>query len=177
MPCKNEFGNFWVLGRVAYYTQYLNVRRISPEAGCRTVRFDMVPLQVFLFTAFCAFATFFYQLLDGFAAAVTAFTNAVVPFMVRCTTHSSTPCRRHARNRAVFPCTAVSLPNLKMFPTLLARTIQHSFGFSWPKFLRAVSRTSVCFPPHMRVRANKRSTARGTSKGYVAAPFDLSLGF
>lgn len=172
---KNEFGKFWVLGCVAHYAKHLDVCWISSETGRSTVRFDVVPLQVFLFTALFAFAAFFYHLSNSFAATVSAFACAAVPFMVRFSAHSFASCYRHARNGAVFPCTTVSLANLKVFFAFFARTLQHGFGFSWPKFLRAVSGASICLSSHMGVRASKLNTASSTGKCYMPTPFNFSL--
>lgn len=177
MSSKNELGKFWVLGRVAHYAKHLNVRRISSEAGCGAVRFDMVALQILLCTALLAYAAFLHNLADDFSDVVLSFACAAVPFVVRRAAQffPSGFCR--TGYGAVLACAATSLTNFKLFSTLLAHTLKHSLRLTGFELLGAMSRTSVGFPTNVRVWSAKNVATRGASKRGAATPCNLSLEF
>lgn len=177
MPGKDELGKFWVLSCVACYAQHLNICRIGSKAGFRTVRFDVVTLQIFLVSALLTLTALLHNLPDNFPAVVFAFACAAVPFGVRSTAHFFTPSNGHASDGAVLACSASAFSYLKLFPALFARTLHHSFWFAGFKFLRAVTRTGGCFPTNVGVWATKNLAASRTCKYSTSATFNFSPEF
>ena len=173
ISCKDKCTQFGVFIGMTYTTQNLDVGWVGAKRRFGAVRLDVMPLQLSICAAFFALAALFNYFCNCFSRYVRTFASATFPIWVcRTFRHSA---KLATQNGTVVASTAASFANLKLFATLFANTIKHSFLFARFKFVGARSRTSIGFASHMRVRPSKLNTASATCQRDMSAPFNLSL--
>ena len=175
MPSKNKFGQLRMFSSMALHAQYLNVGGISPQTWFRTMRFNMMPLQIFCTIALFALAFFCDDLGDYFSAVMFAFASAAVPFWMLRTPHFFPASLCQTRYRAILSCTTSSFTHFKLFSTRFTDTLQQSFWFARAQFLRAISRASMSCSSNMRIWAGKNSVASSAYQCSVPTTLDCSL--
>ena len=175
MPGENKFGKLRVFGRVAGNAQHLNVCRVGAKARLRTVRFDVVPLQIFFAAALFALVSFANNLTYQFSTVVFSLACAALPIWVVWAFRHS--CFSAAFCRTVFTRATAPFAYFKLFFARFADTLQKGLLFARAQFLRAFSRTGVCCSSDVGVGPCKNIFASGTCQSSVPAPFNCSLEF
>lgn len=160
---------------MARTTQNLNVCWIGSQGWCCTVRFNVVPLKIIGRTAFFACSSLRNHLGNCLSTCVGTSAAAFFPIWMVRPAYLAPSCVSRALRRTVFACSSSAFANLKMFPAFFANAINHGSRSARLQFLRALPRTSICFPSYMSVRAGKLLPASGASQRNMPAPFNLSL--
>lgn len=160
---------------MTHTAQDLDICGICSHGRSAAMRFFVVPLQIVCARALFATATFSDNLRNGFSTRVRAFAGTTIPFWVRFFAHVSPTSCGHTPNRAVLSCTTPPLANLKLLPTLFARTLQQCFWFMFSQFVRARLGACVCRPSNVGIGPCKNFFAGSTSKRCMPATFDCPL--
>lgn len=172
---KYERGQFWMFLSMARTAQNLNVCRISPQAWCCAVRFNVMALKAIFGAALFALSALVNNIRYCLSACIRPFAGSAIPLGVIFSSEFPSPGGRHARHRAILSSSSAAFSDLKRFAALFAFAVDQRLGSFGFEFVRAFTRARSCFSSHMSVRSSKFFATRKASHGYMPASLNFSL--
>ena len=155
--------------------QNLDVLRVGSQGRCCAMRLDVMALKVFCRAAFLTLAALRNNLCNSFSACISSLAASVIPFGMICSPKIPAPSNCQAWARTVFSGSSTAFADLEKLAAFFAGAVNHDARPSWLKFVRALSRASVCLSPDMSVRSSKLFSASPATQSYVASSINLSL--